>query len=332
MSPLLRPIAGLMLALAAATAFAQTPPPLYLGERSADTSSDGTTALPILNNRSGQIEGFLLIEGQGRQGSALERILGREARNSVGAGVVLPMDNGRRIGASLHLESNPTLGLLCDNSAVARRVGDLAQHCLTANLAGATATLPLAMARPGVRASASLEGDRSRVTASLGLNQFDLQQPLLLPGARLSSEDGPLLLGLAGAGIEQQDIGLLGEMQVGETGWISIGGTLARARIVGTHQLPGGIRPSWNTGTIRLEGGIGDFGGEIIGRVIELPGAPSATYTDVGIGVTWRAPWRARLSVGATGLMSHGENPFATGGDDEDESNRVPYIRYEQDL
>lgn len=328
MSPLLRPIAGIVLALAAVSAFAQAPSPLYLGERADD--NQGTTALPILNNRSGQLEGFLLIEGQGNRDSALQRILGREPSANVGAGVVLPMDNGRRLGASLHLDANPTLGLLCDNSAVARRVGTLAQHCLTASLADANAALPLVTARPGVRAAATLEGDRSRVTASIGLSKFETQ-PLLLPGARLAPAEAPLLLDLSGANIDQQEIGLLGEMQLGETGWVSIGGTLARARIVGTNDLPGGVRPSWNTGTIRLEGGIGDFGGEIVGRTIELPGAPS-NYSDVGIGVTWRAPWRARLSVGAAGLMSHGENPFAGSKDDAEESTRVPYIRYEQDL
>lgn len=328
MSPLLRPIAGIVLALAAASAFAQVPPPLYLGEQQQNDSS--TTALPIVNNRSGEVEAFLLIEGQQREPSALDRILGRTATPSVGAGVVLPLDNGRRIGASLSLESNPTLGLLCDNSAVARSVGQLARHCLVANLAPAPA-VPLALSRPGLRAQATLEGDRSRVTASIGLNNFEADGPLALPGARFGSANTDLILSLDGAGIEQQDIGLLGEMQVGETGWISIGGTLARARIVGANQLPGSIRPQWNTGTIRLEGGIGDFGGEIVGRVIEVPGS-TGSFSNVGIGVTWRAPWQARLSVGAESLMSRGQNPFRGSSDDEEESSRVPYIRYEQDL
>ena len=43
MLPLLRPIAGIVLALAAAAAFAQSPPPLYLGDRG--NESDSTTAL-----------------------------------------------------------------------------------------------------------------------------------------------------------------------------------------------------------------------------------------------------------------------------------------------
>ncbi len=332
MSPLLRPIAGIMLALAAASAFAQTPPPLYLPQQqaSADDASN-TTALPILNNRSGELEGFLLIDRGTGKDSSLDRLLGRSAAPATGAGVVLAMDNGRRVGASLQLEANPTLGLLCDNSAVARSVGQLAQHCLAANLANSGTALPLALSRPGLRANAMLEGDRSRLTASVGLNQFDTEAPLLLPGARFGGAQSDLILSLAGANIEETDIGLLGEMQVGQTGWISIGGTLARARIVGANQLPGGVRPEWNTGTLRLEAGFGDFGGEIVGRIIELPGSP-ATYSDVGIGVTWRAPWQARLSVGAASVASRGQNPFSTATDDDEESTRVPYIRYEQDL
>lgn len=332
MSPLLRPIAGILLALAATSAFAQTPPPLYLPQQQASEDDNAsTTALPILNNRSGQLEGFLLIDrGTGRN-SSLDRLLGRNAAPAAGAGVVLPMSNGRRVGASLQLETNPTLGLLCDNSAVARSVGQLAQHCLAANLANSGTAIPLALSRPGVRANATLEGDRSRLTASIGLNQFDTQSPLLLPGARFGGAQSDLILSLAGANIEERDIGLLGEMQVGQTGWISIGGTLARARIVGANQLPGGVRPEWNTGTVRLEAGFGDFGGEIVGRIIELPGSP-ATYSDVGIGVTWRAPWQARLSVGAASVTSRGQNPFSNATDDDDESTRVPYIRYEQDL
>lgn len=330
MSPLLRPIAGLLIALAATAASAQAPAPLYLPAQ--EQKDDATTALPIVNNRSGQVEAFLLIEGAGREPSALDRILGRDTRApSAGAGVVLPAGGNRRLGASLSLDSNPTLGLLCDNSAVARSVGQLAQHCLVANLATPNAALPLALSRPGIRANATLEGDRSRLTASLGLNQFDVDSPLLLPGARFGSADSDLVLSLAGARVEQQDIGLLGEMQVGRTGWISIGGTLARARIVGATQLPGGVSPEWNTGTIRLEGGIGNFGGEIVGRVIELPGSP-ATYSDVGFGLTWRAPWQARLSVGTSSVVSHGQNPFSPKHDDDSESTRVPYIRYEQDL
>ena len=325
MLPLLRPIVATLLSIAALSAMAQAPAPLVLP---ADQSN--TTALPIIRNN--QVEGFLLIEsGAGTPArSSLDRILGRSASPGVGAGINIPLDNGRRIGTSLTLESNPTVGLLCEGNSVSRSFGSLAQHCLVANLAP-NPTLPLAYSRPGVRAEARLEGDRSALTASLGLNRFNVETPLALPGTLPGTGPSDVLLSLNGAEFEQENIGLVGELKVGESGWVSIGGTLARARIVPASQLPGGVRPEWNTGTLSLGGGVGNFGGEVIGRVIEVPGS-SNTFSNVGLGVTWRAPWRARLSVGAENLVTRGKNPFSAAEKDDDESSRVPYIRYEQDL
>lgn len=325
MLPLLRPIVATLLSIAALSAMAQAPAPLVLP---ADQSN--TTALPIIRNN--QVEGFLLIEsGAGTPArSSLDRILGRSASPGVGAGINIPLDNGRRIGTSLTLESNPTVGLLCEGNSVSRSFGSLAQHCLVANLAP-NPTLPLAYSRPGVRAEARLEGDRSALTASLGLNRFNVETPLALPGTLPGTGQSDVLLSLNGAEFEQENIGLVGELKVGESGWVSIGGTLARARIVPASQLPGGVRPEWNTGTLSLGGGVGNFGGEVIGRVIEVPGS-SNTFSNVGLGVTWRAPWRARLSVGAENLATRGKNPFSAAEKDDDESSRVPYIRYEQDL
>jgi len=325
MLPLLRAIAATLLAVAALPALAQAPAPLVLP---ADDSN--TTALPIIRNN--QVEGFLLIEsGSGTPArSSLDRILGRSNSPAIGAGINMPLDSGRRIGTSLTLESNPTVGLLCNGSSVSRSFGALAQHCMVANLVPNPA-LPLAYSRPGMRAEARLEGDRSALTASLGLNRFDIETPLALPGTTPGAGPSDLLLSLNGAEFEQENIGLLGELKVGESGWVSIGGTLARARIVPASQLPGGVRPEWNTGTLSLGGGIGNFGGEVIGRVIEIPGG-SSTYSNVGVGVTWRAPWRARLSVGAANLATHGKNPFSAADKNDEESSRAPYIRYEQDL
>ncbi|TNJ35384.1 hypothetical protein [Arenimonas terrae] len=323
----LRATALTLLALAATGAFAQAPSPLVVE----NTDDGATTALPIIRNN--QIEGFLLIESDATAGarSSLDRILGRSNTPSIGAGLTLPLDNGRRIGASLSLESNPTLGLLCEGTSVSRSFGALAQHCMVANLSPNPAA-PLALSQPGLRAEARLEGDRSAISANLGLNRFDLDGPLALPGAASVIGASDLTLSLNSTEVQQEDIGLLGELKFGQSGWVSIGGTLARARIVSANQLPGGLPPQWNSGTLSLSAGHGNFGGEIVGRVIEIPGS-TVRYSNVGVGVTWRAPWRARLSVGAENLMSNGRNPFAPSADDEkDESARVPYIRYEQDL
>lgn len=328
MNPLLRPAIAGLLALSGAMAFAQAPSPLVVNEQ-----DDGTTALPIIRNN--QVEGFLLIEsGLGTANparSSLDRLLGRNTTPSLGAGVNFPLNGGRRLATNLSLETNPTIGLLCNGNSVSRSFGALAQHCMVANLAPNPST-PTALARPSLRAEARLDGNDGALSASLGLTRFEAQSPLALPGTvplagKVSTD---LMLSLRGTEYDQEDIGLLGELKVGESGWVSIGGTLARARIVPAAQLPGGMPPEWNTGTLTLSGGVGNFGGEIIGRVIELPGT-NTRYSDMGLGVTWRAPWRGRLSVGAANLNAQGQNPFILADDDQDES-RVPYIRYEQDL
>jgi hypothetical protein len=327
MIPLRRIFAATCLALAANSVPAQAPAPLVV----ANAAEQETTALPIIRNN--QVEGFLLIESGSNQGmrSSLDRILGRQAVSpSVGAGVVFPLEQGRRLSTSLSLETNPTIGLLCNGGAMSRNFGSLSRDCLVANLTPGPAA-PLALSQPGIRAEARLDGDNGSLSASLGLNRFEIEGPMLLPGALSSTPGTGLALALNGVEIEQEDIGLLGELKVGDSGWVSIGGTLARARIVPANQLPGGLPPQWNSGTLSLGGGVGNFGGEIIGRVIEIPGS-TVRYSNVGLGVTWRAPWSARLSVGAENVISSGQNPFAPRRDDGDDQDRVPYIRYEQDL
>ena len=58
-------------------------------------------------------------------------------------------------------------------------------------------------------------------------------------------------------------------------------------------------------------------------------------YSTLGAGVTWRTPWKAKLSVGADNIVTRGKNPFglpdAREAQGEDEG-RVPYVRYQQDL
>ncbi len=328
MNPLLRSFIVVMLALTGASAYAQAPSPLVVN----DAQDDGTTALPIIRNN--QVEGFLLIESGANANparSSLDRILGQNNAPSLGAGMNFPLPNGRRVSTSLALDTNPTIGLLCNGNSVSRSFGALAQHCMVANLAPNPST-PFALVRPGVRAEARLDGNQGALAASIGLNRFDVQTPLALPGTLPLTSTGStdLMLSLRGTEYEQEDIGLVGELKVGESGWVTIGGTLARARIVPASQLPGALPPEWNSGTLSLGGGVGNFGGEIIGRVIELPGT-NTRYTDMGVGVTWRAPWRGRLSLGATNLAPRGQNPFHAAEEDQDES-RVPYIRYEQDL
>lgn len=81
-----------------------------------------------------------------------------------------------------------------------------------------------------------------------------------------------------------------------------------------------------------MGGGYGAIGGEVVGRVVRVPGE-TESYGTLGLGLTWRTPWAGRLTVGAQNLMSTGENPVAPRAKaDERQEGRVPYVRYQQDL
>jgi hypothetical protein len=94
----------------------------------------------------------------------------------------------------------------------------------------------------------------------------------------------------------------------------------------------------WDSGSISVGGGRGNIGGEVVGRVVTTPGS-AESYRTVGAGVTWRTPWRAKLSVGADNLLTRGKNPLNTDGGntgklgtDAGIDGAVPFVRYEQDL
>lgn len=58
-------------------------------------------------------------------------------------------------------------------------------------------------------------------------------------------------------------------------------------------------------------GGYGNFGANIVGRVVNVPGE-SAVWKGLGLGLTWRTPWNGQLSVGADNVVTRGRNPFST--------------------
>ena len=86
----------------------------------------------------------------------------------------------------------------------------------------------------------------------------------------------------------------------------------------------------WNAQSISIGGGVGAFSGNIVGRVVDVPGQ-SSQWQGLGLGLTWRTPWSGQLTVGADNIVTRGKNPFSMPADAEDKG-AVPYVRYEQDL
>jgi hypothetical protein len=303
-----RPLLSLVLALAATVVHAQ---------------AAGTTVLPVVDN--GQVEALLLLEPTSLPGMPTDRII------APAPGRNLMLGNGLQLRAGLTYSANPGVGVFCDSNAKGfTTVGSLAGHCLLADLNG---NAPLASGK----ASGVLQlrrNDKS-LTGSLGASRQVLGGALAMPG-ELSADQRLLdtLLGLGAANVDQRNASLVGQIGIGSQGWIRVGGTLARARLIPASQLPEGLPAEWNTSSFTVGAGSRRLGGEIVGQMIEVPGQPKR-FSTLGAGVTWRTPWRARLSVGAENLITRGKNPFGLPDDapvDEDDEGRVPYVRYQQDL
>ena len=314
----LRLLASLMLVLSASTASGQptvVPPGTGAG--------NNTTVLPLWNTQSGQVDGLLLIEPSVLPTLPSQRLLRPSAGNK---------GTGLGLRAGLSMEANPGMGVLCNNGSVITSVGSMAGHCMLVNL-GSQGSAPLPGSKTGVNGMLQLQRPRTTVTGSLGLANETLggTRPVGSTGADRRLLDS--LLGGNTASLDSRNASLIGQVSLGTQSWVSIGGTLARVRLIPTDQLPGGLPPEWNTGSLVLSGGIGNFGGEITGQMIEVPGQP-ARYSSLGAGVTWRAPWRARISVGADNLVTRGKNPFGLpdAPPAETDEGRVPYVRYQQDL
>lgn len=290
--------------------------------------ASGTTVLPVVNNQNGQISALLLIEPSTLPALPSQRVI----RPAAAPNRWLDFGNGLQLRAGLSFEANPGVGVLCSGSSVAS-VGALAGQCMLTDFNGPSIYAPgssnssqglLQLRRGGAQLEAGLGTRRDTLggsASSLGNQAVDL---------RLLNT----LLGSDTASIDQRNASLVGQMKIGSQGWVSIGGTVARARLIPAGQLPGGLPPEWNKGSLNLSAGTGNFGGEISGQMIEIPGQADR-FSTVGAGMTWRTPWRAKVTVGADNLITRGKNPFtlpdAPANSKKDEG-RVPYVRYQQDL
>ena len=127
-------------------------------------------------------------------------------------------------------------------------------------------------------------------------------------------------------------ISLNGEVALGQKTWLNLGGTVTQARVIPTSQLTGRTLPDeWQTNSVTISAGHGNFGGEITGSNIQIPGQPSS-YKSLGAGVTWKTPWRGKLSVGADNINSSGTNPFKGTDNNPLDNGAVPFVKYEVDL
>ncbi len=262
-------------------------------QSSAKRASD-TTYLPVWNQSNGKLEYLLQLE------PSTTPVAG--ARWQVGSNT---------LGAAFGLDSGDTLGLVCDRkTGLAGAIGNLADHCMLASMddeehsGSRQGSLGASLSRPGGKVGLSLGSGRDTLPAWLS------------PNNRTSK-------------VDQNTLTVYGQKNIGREATVSIGGTWARARLIPAGEVPA-LADRWTSKSVTLGAGIGNFSANIIGRVVETPGAPGQ-WEGLGVGLTWRTPWSGQLTVGAENVVTRGKNPFAPGDSEKDEGT-VPYVRYEQDL
>ncbi|WP_425603318.1 XOO1806 family protein [Luteimonas endophytica] len=265
-------------------------------------SGDGEqTVLPIWNNASGRLEALLVLEpaddGAARSGARLRF-------------------GGNRLDAAFGLESGDSLALLCnDPSGLSHALGNLANNCLLASLdddlgddGGRRSSATAAFSRPG-----------GSIGLAVGESSGDLPAWMTSTGPRGGASQ-----------VDSNDLTVFAQKNISDQGFVSIAGTVAKARLIPYAQAPAGLADRWDSRSLTVGGGFGNFGANVIGQVIDTPGQPR--WEGLGLGLTWRTPWSGQLTVGAENVVTRGRNPFSPRGENGEDEGTVPYVRYEQDL
>ncbi len=272
---------------------------------SAQTRQDAAgTWVPVWNQSSGKIEAYLVIEPAQAPKAGVRHRFGNNS-----------------LDATIGVESGDSLALLCNRkSSLASGLGNLTNNCLLASLGARLGNDSRDVSRH-ISASAAFGSDTTKLGVTAGSGR-DTLPAWLLPG----SAGQPA----ANRQVDVNDLTVSVQKNLQNQGYVSIAGTIAKARLVPAAQAPE-LNDSWSTKSLSVGGGIGSFGANIIGHVVDVPGQSS--FSGVGVGLTWRTPWSGQLTVGADNIVTRGKNPFSAGNDvTADGEGTVPYVRYEQDL
>ncbi|WP_312707625.1 hypothetical protein [Stenotrophomonas sp.] len=261
-------------------------------------SKDTRTVIPVWNKGSGKVEALLYLEPTGEQAAGARWHFGRNS-----------------LDAAFGLSSGDSLGLLC-NSSSGTSISGLASHCMLASLGDEDDAIGANNRRFTGTAALNRGSNRLGITAGTGRET--------LPAWLASPNKTPSLRA------EQNDLTVFAQRNIGREGFVSIAGTYAKARLVPLADAAPAIVDRWDSKSLSLGAGYGNFSGSIIGRVVDVPGKPGK-WEGLGIGLTWRTPWSGQLTVGAENVISRGKNPFSPRNESNDDGT-VPYVRYEQDL
>ena len=256
------------------------------------------TWLPVWNNTSGKLEAYLVLEPADESPQIGSRW--RFGNNS--------------LEATYGLQAGDSLALLCNGKAgIAGALPSLPHNCMLATLGKGLGAADGGSRRASASAAFTRGGNKVGVAAGSGR---DTVPTWLVPGAPRSQ-------------VDVNDLTVFAQKNLRNQGFVSIAGTVAKARLVPASEASPELADRWSSKSVTVGGGYGAFGASIVGHVLDTPG--QSAFSGLGLGLTWRTPWSGQLTVGADNVVTRGKNPFsASSGDSED--GAVPYVKYEQDL
>jgi hypothetical protein len=246
--------------------------------------------LPIWNKSSGQFEGVVVLEPAD---NAKSRTLSR-----FGVG---------HLDSTFGLSAGDSLGLLCDRKqGLTSALNNLADNCVLASFPS------------------------SRRTGAAALFQRNGTQVGVGAGSTRTTMPAWLAPSAGGNGrVDVNDLTIFSQKTLPREGYVSIAGTVAKAHLQTPSEIPG-FSDRWTARQLNVGGGVGAFGVNVIGEVVDTPGRDQ--WSSLGLGLSWRTPWSGQLTVGADNLVTRGKNPFAPSAVQGEDEGAVPYVRYEQDL
>ena len=273
-------------------------PAVVHAQSKAPAQTHNSTIVPVWNNTNGKLEAYLLIEPS--QESQLKSRW-RFGQNTIDAG--------------FGLSGGDSLALVCNRkSGVFSALGNLANNCQVASIDENDSI------NESRNQSFGLSMQRSNTQAGMSVNKGRDTLPAWMSNTRTTS-----------AQIDVNDLTIFAKKNIGREGIIEIAGTLAKARLVSPAEASNfGISDQWSSKSLSIGGGYGSFKANIIGHVVDTPNQPEK-WEGLGLGLTWKTPWSAQLTVGADNIVTRGKNPFAPVDKNQDEGT-MPYVRYEQEL
>ena len=260
----------------------------------AQSRDDNSAWLPVWNKASGKLEAYLVLE-PAQQSQATGR---RRFGNNM-------------LDATYGLEASDSLAVLCNGKGnFSSGLGQLPNNCLLATLGER-----LEQPEQRITAGAAFSRNGNRIGALAGSGR-DALPAWLTPGAPRAK-------------VDVKDLTVFAQKNLPNQGFVSIAGTVAKARLVPASEAAPALADRWSSKSLTVGGGLGAFGASVVGHVLDTPGQPA--FSGLGVGLTWRTPWSGQLTVGADNVVTRGKNPFSASSL-EDGEGTVPYVRYEQDL